>query len=267
MITLEQLNLNEEELDAVLCNIFEKDDEKDHYHKFIKEDATLDQKLALFEQQKTKFYNMVENMAYNCRQAAAEGNTFERQMGVVECGTLEATRMLGAANLFQEADEKFMDEWFEKLEKSTSKLEHYLSMADDKVLMTEGGWKTLFGWFLIGPIYWAAYRGIRALVDEKSKRCGVLSIGRQRDVCLWKVKAEQQKKMAALIQKNMGNCAKSKNPDKCKAVGQKKIAEYNAKARKWEDKIKHYSSKSAEKSAKADIGLQRAGKGQDTARV
>jgi len=265
MITLEQLNLTEEELDEMLCNLYEEDDEKDHYHKFIKEDSTLNQKLALFEQQKTKMYQLIENMGYNCRQAVG-GKTFERQMGVVECGTLEAARMIGAARLFKEADNKFLDKWLGFLETRTAKLENYLSKTDENVL-NEGGWKTVFGWFMVGPAYWAAYRGIRALVDEKSKRCGVLSIGRQRDVCLWKLRAEQNQKMSALIKRNMANCGQSKNPEKCKAIGLKKIADYNEKAKKQMNKIQQYSQKGAEKQAKADIGLQRAGAKADSARI
>ena len=169
MITLEQLNLTEEELDAVLSGIFEATDdpEKEHYHRFIKEDATLDQKLALFEQNKPKFYKMIEDMGYNCRQAVG-GKTFERQMGVVECGTLEAARMLGAANMFNESDEKFLNLWLANLEKGSTKLENYLSKGDE--ILTEGGWKTLFGMFMISPAYWALYRGIRAIFDQKSRR-------------------------------------------------------------------------------------------------
>jgi len=49
MLTLEQLNINEQELDQALNFIYESGDhpEKDMYIKFIKEDATLDQKMAL----------------------------------------------------------------------------------------------------------------------------------------------------------------------------------------------------------------------------
>jgi hypothetical protein len=268
MHTLEKLQLTEAELDDVLLGLYESSDdpEKENYKKFIKEDATLKQKFALLEQNKRKFYSLIEEMAYNCRQAVG-GKTFERQMGMVECGTLEAVRMIGAANMFKEADEKFLDAWVGQLERRTTKLENYLSKADESSLLTEGGWKTLFGWFLVGPVYWAAYRGIRALVDEKSKRCGVLSIGRQRDVCMWKLRAEQNQKMAALISKNMVNCKNSKNPEKCKAAGAKKMAEYNAKAKKYMDKISTYSNKAPAKKAKADVGLQRAAAKADSARV
>jgi hypothetical protein len=49
MLTLEQININEQELDQILNFIFENGDhpEKEMYLKFIKEDATLDQKLVI----------------------------------------------------------------------------------------------------------------------------------------------------------------------------------------------------------------------------
>jgi hypothetical protein len=257
MITLEELNLTEEELDSVLTGIYEKidDPEKDYYQKFIREDATVDQKLALFEQSKSKFYKLIETMAYNCRQANTSEKTFDRQVGAVECGTLEAARMIGAAHLYQEADEEFMDEWLQKLEHRSSRLEHYIEKGS---VLTEGGWKTLFGFLLIGPIYWAAYRGIRAAVSEKSRRCGALGMGRTRDVCLWKVRREEALKYADLIKKNLGNCKNAGNPQKCQSKGEAKIKTYQAKAAKLQAKIEQYRQKSPKKAGKAEAGEAKA---------
>ena len=83
-------------------------------------------------------------------------------------------------------------------------------------------------------------------------------MGRERDVCLWKLRANQAQKMADLIQKNMGNCKESKSPQQCTAVGKEKMAKYNSKAQKYLDKIKTYKAKDPKKSDKADIGLLRA---------
>lgn len=254
MITLEQLNLNEEELDGVLCNIFEKDDEKDHYHKFIKEDATLDQKLALFEQQKSKFYSMIENMAYNCRQEVG-GKTFERQMGVVECNQLEAVRMLGTFSLFQESD-ALGDEWLAKLEANEIKLETYLDKFGDQ--LSESVYKTIMGVILLQGVGWVAYRAIRAAMSEKSRRCGILGIGRERDVCMWKVKAEAAKKMAALLSREQKTCSQSPNPEKCKAKSKSEIDKNLKKAKKLEDKIRKYKGKSINKAMKGQAGEAKA---------
>jgi hypothetical protein len=128
--------------------------------------------------------------------------------------------------------------------------------------LNEGGWKTLFGVFMIGPAGWAIYRGIRALVSEKSRRCGVLGIGRERDVCLWKVRGEEAKKMAGLIQKNMVNCKSSKNPEKCKSKGFEQVKKHTEKYKKYMMKIKTYASKAPKKAGKAERGVTKA---QDTA--
>lgn len=124
--------------------------------------------------------------------------------------------------------------------------------------ITEGGWKTIAGMFLGGPGFWAAYRALRAAVDRKSAQCGAFAIGRKRDVCLWKLKAEEAKKLAQLYQKNIKDCVKASNPAKCKADAQKMIQKQLAKAKKYEDKIKTYASKTPQKDIKAKAGLTRA---------
>ena len=51
MFTLQQINLSEEEVGQMLNFIYEAEEhpEKDLYARFIKEDATLDQKLSMLE--------------------------------------------------------------------------------------------------------------------------------------------------------------------------------------------------------------------------
>jgi len=129
--------------------------------------------------------------------------------------------------------------------------------------LNEGGFKTIFGMFLLGPYGWAAYRAIRAFANEKSRKCGTFGIGRTRDVCLWKLRAEEATKMAALIAKEMKNCSQSKNPDKCKKAGQAKIMKYQAKAKQQMDKIKKFGTKSPKKNIKAKAGLEKAASKED----
>jgi len=128
--------------------------------------------------------------------------------------------------------------------------------------LNEGGWKTLAGFILIGPVYWAAYRALRAAFDEKSKQCGIFGIGRKRDVCLWKLRAEKYRKEAALFSKVAKDCGQSKDPAKCKASVAEKVAKSNAKAKELEEKIRQYAVKSPEKHAKAKAGLEYAKKKQ-----
>jgi len=130
--------------------------------------------------------------------------------------------------------------------------------------LNEGGWKTIGGMLLTNPIYWAAYRAIRAAFDAKSKKCGVFGIGRKRDVCLWKLKAEQARKEAAIFKKGLSDCAKHPNPNQCKAKGLAAVQKALGKAKKFEDKIKTYSFKDPNKALKAKAGLEKAASKKET---
>jgi len=130
--------------------------------------------------------------------------------------------------------------------------------------LNEGGWKSIGGMLLLNPVYWAAYRAIRAAFDAKSKKCGVFGIGRQRDVCLWKLKAEEARKEASIFKKGLSDCAKHPKPDLCKSKGLAAVQRSLLKAKKFEDKIKSYSQKAPEKALKAKTGLEKAAGKQDT---
>ena len=130
--------------------------------------------------------------------------------------------------------------------------------------LNEGGWKTIGGMLLTNPIYWAAYRAIRAAFDAKSKKCGVFGIGRERDVCLWKLKAEQARKEASIFKKGLSDCAKHPKPDQCKAKGMAAVQKTLGRAKKFEDKIKIYSAKNPKKSMKAKAGLEKAASKKET---
>ena len=122
--------------------------------------------------------------------------------------------------------------------------------------LNEGVFKTLFGMFLLSPGGWVAYRAIRAAISEKSRRCGAFGIGKVRDICLAKVKALDATKMAGLISREMKNCAQAKNPAKCKAAGQKKIASLQAQAAKYNKKIQS-AAKSPKDKLKTDMASKK----------
>lgn len=128
----------------------------------------------------------------------------------------------------------------------------------NETIIQEGGWKTLAGVFLLGPAGWALYRAIRAMVDKKSRQCGIIAIGRERDVCLWKLRAEENQKLAQLINSNLKNCKSSKNPEKCMNKGKELVRKYNEKAKKYMDRINTYKAKSPSKGGKAEAGLLKA---------
>lgn len=139
--------------------------------------------------------------------------------------------------------------------------EHAEQIVEDRFEqhpLNEGGWKTVAGMLLTSPIHWAAYRGIRAIFDKKSARCGVLAIGRKRDVCLWKLRAEEATKNASVFTKALADCKKHPAPEVCRAQGQKAIAKQKAIAVKNMAKIKNYSLKSMEKNAKSKEGIAKA---------
>ena len=129
--------------------------------------------------------------------------------------------------------------------------------------LNEGGWKSAAGIFLFG-IYWPLYRALRATFDEKSKKCGVFGIGRKRDVCLWKLRAEQKKKEAGIFKRSLAKCGQHADPENCKAKTKEVIAKALDKAKQFENKISKYSAKAPAKGIKAQAGLKKAASPQDT---
>lgn len=135
MITLEKLNINEKELDEILTFIFEveKPDEKKMYGKFIKEDATLDQKLLLLVDSKplvsgAKFataYRLIRAFGQKCRECNDSGKIWMRQKHMAECTVNEAKRILEAAKKINYDESSFVDEWQNKLETAQGKVSAY----------------------------------------------------------------------------------------------------------------------------------------------
>ena len=114
----------------------------------------------------------------------------------------------------------------------------------------------LYG-LVLGSFAWAAYRAIKSVVSKKARQCGTLSIGMKRKVCLAKLKLEEATKIKNLIIKDMKNCNKQKNPQKCIAKHKKVIQKMINKEKKYSDKLKTYNMRNLEKSVQ---GLERAQK-------
>ena len=152
---------------------------------------------------------------------------------------VKAFLMDGIQTSVLKEDESFVNERFEN---------HFIN----EQYLEEGGWKTAAGIFFTTPAIWAMYRVIRAGFDKKSAQCGVFSIGRKRDVCLWKLRAEENKKFAQLQMKALSSC---KNDKKCQEKVKGSVKKFEDKAKKYMAKIQTYSNKNPKKALKAQQGL------------
>ena len=146
-----------------------------------------------------------------------------------------------------------------------SKIDPITQYILEKENLNEGGYKTLLGMtflsgglILVGPLNWAIYRSIRGWVDDKSRQCGILNIGRERDVCLWKLRALEAKKFVPLLNKIKKDCKKAKSPEKCIAKIEKKKQKMLDKHKMYMDKIRTYANKNPQKARKAKSGLAKA---------
>lgn len=106
--------------------------------------------------------------------------------------------------------------------------------------LNEGWAKTIFGVFLLSPAGWLMYRTIRGIFSKASRKCGMFSVGKQRDMCLLRAKITKYNKLVNLIKREMKNCDKSKNPEKCKAKGQAKIENWMEEIKELEGRLKDY---------------------------
>lgn len=166
MLTLKQINLNEEELGLMLNFIYEAEEnvEKDLYARFIKEDATLDQKLNLLQMEAMKVqakdptkqghigkaiasvggqlfgpfwiaYRLIRAFTEKCsRKCKVIGtNTFIRQKCMAECDAAEAIKAVAAVNKIQckgdagcEGKKKtMMKKYKDKAANAASKVQRY----------------------------------------------------------------------------------------------------------------------------------------------
>jgi hypothetical protein len=160
MITLEELNITEQELDQMLNFIYEasENEEREMYARFIKEDATLDQKLALLisEVKEPKqghmgkavmsaagtlfgpfwvAYRLIKAVKEKCSRKCSvmKTNTFIRQKCMVECKLEEAKKSQAAAAKINckgkpecESKKKAMQsKWASRVQELSSKLKRY----------------------------------------------------------------------------------------------------------------------------------------------
>lgn len=108
--------------------------------------------------------------------------------------------------------------------------------------LNEGALRSIFGMFLLTPVGWIAYRTIRGVFQKASRKCGILAVGKTREICMLRVKATKAEKLVNLFKKEMKNCSKAKNPAKCKAVGQKKIDKWTAEVKELQGRIQDMKS-------------------------
>jgi hypothetical protein len=106
-----------------------------------------------------------------------------------------------------------------------------------KNMVSEATFKSLFGMFLLSPSGWVAWRAIKAMVSKENRKCGVLAIGKPRDICMLRVKQMAAKRKIDIIKSNMDNCKNSKKPEKCLAAGKKKLAKFQDEYNMLGDRI------------------------------
>jgi len=70
---------------------------------------------------------------------------------------------------------------------------------------------------MVSAAVWRAYRKLRGMFQEKSRRCGTYSIGSDRTACLITFKMDEANQIIVMLKKAMADCSKQKDPDKCKA--------------------------------------------------
>ena len=158
---------------------------------------------------------------------------------------VKALLMDGKAISVLKEDESFINERFE----------NHLIYEN----LNEGIVKTIAGMVLLGgPQFWAIYRAIRATVDKKSAQCGIFGVGKKRDICLLKVKADEQNKLAQFQLKALAECKKQKNPQDCERKVKESSDKFKQKAQKYLNKINKYAAKSPKKGLKAQQGLEKA---------
>jgi len=120
--------------------------------------------------------------------------------------------------------------------------ERFAASDVSNILVQEGTMKTILGMILLSPPGWIIYRSLKAMAAERQRRCGVLAIGKARDACLVAADLEIGKRTIALLKSSVKNCAKSPDPDKCKAKIASEIKKHEAKMAKAKAKLGKYSA-------------------------
>jgi hypothetical protein len=92
----------------------------------------------------------------------------------------------------------------------------------------------------ISSLLWTIYRVIRATINKKYELCGTFSSGLKKKVCMTKLRLEEATKIKNLLIKNMKECNKQKNPQKCINKHKKVIQKLTEKEKKYAEKLKKY---------------------------
>jgi len=122
-----------------------------------------------------------------------------------------------------EVSQKLIDEQFEKA-----------YITEDPVAVAGG---IALATILAG-YSWVAWRMIGAATNKAKAKCGALSIGSRRKMCIAAVISHDQKKRIALLQKEISKCKSTKNPQKCVQKLKSVIAKAQKKLQKQQAILK-----------------------------
>jgi hypothetical protein len=115
-------------------------------------------------------------------------------------------------------------------------------IIEQRFSVSEGVWRSVLGALVLGPI-WVLYRGIRAELQDKSRKCGTYKISSERVACLAHATIWESKEMLKLMGKAKGDCNKAKNPEKCRKSVDKAVSRLKNKIGKSEEILRKLSMK------------------------
>jgi hypothetical protein len=109
---------------------------------------------------------------------------------------------------------------------------------------------------IISGYSWLAWRMIGAATNKAKAKCGALSIGSRRKMCIAAVISHDQKKRITLLQKEIKNCKKTKNPEKCVQKLKTVIAKAQKKLQKQQAILKKGAMKGKDAAGAIDAVAQ-----------
>jgi len=105
---------------------------------------------------------------------------------------------------------------------------------------------------------WPVWRGILAATSKANRKCGVLRITNQRDVCMAKVRLDETGKKIKLLGGLLKQCSKSGNPKNCKSRIETNIAKLNKKLYNQKAKLIKVQQKMAKRGKEPEAGVKQA---------
>ncbi len=96
-----------------------------------------------------------------------------------------------------------------------------------QLYLTEGWGKTILGMILLTPVGWVIWRLMKATFSSAQRKCGVLSIGKARDLCLLRAKLQKLELKKKAILRN--DCKNASNPTKCQNAVQEELDKIDSK--------------------------------------